>query len=107
MASITLKEAKIKPFGGYRRPAAVKVGDDSIGWKQSRSVAASNIKLEKTPLMRQVVHQPRTIRKTCMPPAQVKSIDFSGLVHYGRPSVDNQKHFQKLIQVKKGVWNEK
>ena len=83
------------------------VGDDSIGWKACRAVEQSTKRLERTPLMRQVIHQGAPKRKAGVPPAHLKSIDFSGLVPYGRPGKQAMEHFKQLIKVKKGVWNEK
>ena len=98
---------EVKKAVTYVRPvAAPKVGDDSIGWKQCRAVEASTKRLERTRLMRQVVHQGGHKRKPGTPPAHLKSIDFNGLVQYGRPTIQAKEHFKALIQIKKGIWNE-
>ena len=96
--------AKQKPF--YWRVSKSKVGDDSIGWKQCRAVEQSTKRLERTRLMRQVVHQCGSKRKAGTPPAHLRSIDFGSLVTYGRPTMQAKEHFKALIQVKKGVWSE-
>ena len=98
---------EVKKAVTYVRPvAAPKVGDDSIGWKQCRAVEASTKRLERTRLMRQVIHQGGAKRKPGTPPAHLKSIDFSGLVTYGHPTKQAQEHFKALIKVKKGIWSE-
>ena len=110
LSDLELQEVRNMPVykpGFNGKPAAPKVGDDSIGWKQCRAVEASTKRLERTRLMRQVVHQGGHKRKVGTPPAHLKSIDFGSLVTYGRPTTAAKKHFKALIQVKKGVWNEK
>lgn len=103
----SLEFDKLKETVVSRRPiAAPKVGDDSIGWKQCRAVEQSTKRLERTRLMRQVVHSQGSKRKAGTPPAHLRSIDFTGLVPYGRPTKAAQEHFKHLIQVKKGVWSE-
>ena len=98
---------KLKQTVVSKRPVAQpKVGDDSIGWKQCRAVEASTKRLERTRLMRQVVHQGGHKRKPGTPPAHLKSIDFGSLVTYGRPTIQAKEHFKALIQIKKGIWNE-
>ena len=89
-----------------RPVAAPKVGDDSIGWKACRAVEQSTKRLERTRLMRQVIHQGGAKRKPGTPPAHLKSIDFSGLVTYGRPTIQAKEHFKTLIKIKAGIWNE-
>ena len=90
MAIITVSEAKTVRRWTGRAPAAPKVGDDSIGWKACRAVAASNIRLQKTPLMRQVCHQGGRKRTVGVPPKFPQSIDFSSGVQYGRPKPQAQ-----------------
>jgi hypothetical protein len=71
----------------------------------NNAVEQATRRLEKTPLTRQVIQQGSPRRKAGIPPAHLKSIDFSGLTPYGRPGKEAQKHFTALIKIKAGVWN--
>ena len=99
--------ARSRPFGG--RVAAPKVGDDSIGWRACRAIAARNIQYEKhwhSANMRQSVKSQGSCHKPGTPPQHLRSIDFSSLVIFGRPTVIAQKHFKALIKIKSGIWSE-
>ena len=107
MAIITKAQAIPAP---WRRPAAVQVGDDSIGWRICRATAAVMAKYEDKwhgQNMKQSIQQPRAKHVAGVPPAHVKSINFQSCMRLGRPSRESQQHFKQLVQTKKGVWNEK
>ena len=110
LSDLELQEVRNMPVykpGFNGKPAAPKVGDDSIGWKQCRAVEASTKRLERTILMRQVVKTVPRKRQAGIPPAYIRSIDFSSLLVYKRPSVAVQEHFKQLIKIQRGVWSER